>query len=182
MDRGNHYEAAFEAYLRDARLAYVAVDESRRASLDDEPVKSLDFIVYGLGDVRLLIDVKGRKFPGGSKEKRSFVWQNWSTKQDVDGLERWEQRFGDGYSGLLVFAYCILPVVDLPPGTPDLWHFRGRRYLFRAIPVAEYKQDMRLRSAKWETVHLPGAAFREKVRPFREFTHPEPVQNTMARG
>ena len=60
MDRGNHYETAFEAYLRDRRLGYVAVDESRRSSLDDEPVKSIDFIVYGPGGSRLLIDVKGR--------------------------------------------------------------------------------------------------------------------------
>jgi hypothetical protein len=67
MDRDNHYEAAFEAYLRDARLGYTAVDESRRTSLDDEPVKSLDFIVYGGGDSKLLVDVKGRKFPGGKR-------------------------------------------------------------------------------------------------------------------
>ena len=30
--RDNHYEAAFEAYLRDRRLGYVAVDESRRGA------------------------------------------------------------------------------------------------------------------------------------------------------
>lgn len=172
MDRGNHYEAAFEAYLRDSRLTYVAVDESRRASLDDEPIKSLDFIVYGINDTQFLIDVKGRKYPGGKQGNRTYTWQNWSTKADIDGLERWEQRFGRGYRGLLVFIYYILPMVDLAPGTADLWHWRGRRYLLRAIPVLDYKQAMRVRSPKWETVHLPGSAFREHVRPFREFTHP----------
>ena len=65
MDRGNHYEAAFEAYLRWHRLCYVGVDESRRAMLGDERVKSLDFIVYGERQARLLIDVKGRRYPGG---------------------------------------------------------------------------------------------------------------------
>ena len=94
MDRGNHYEAAFEAYLRDARLAYVAVNEARRTTLDDEPVKSVDFIVYGQGPARLLVDVKGRKFPGGKPNRLSFTWQSWSTLEDVAGLERWEQRFG----------------------------------------------------------------------------------------
>lgn len=142
MDRGNHYEAAFEAYLRDARLPYVAVDESRRATLDDEPIKSLDFIVYGQSDSRLLVDVKGRKFPSGKPEKPSFVWQNWSTQDDIDGLERWENRFGAGYRGLLVFIYDILPIVDLSPGTPDLWHWRGHRYLMRAISVDRYKTAM----------------------------------------
>ena len=177
MDRTNHYEAAFEAYLRDARLPYVAVDESRRTTLDDEPVKSLDFIVYGLGDSdsRLLIDVKGRKFPSGTPEKPSYAWQNWSTLQDIDGLERWQDRFGGGYQGLLVFIYHILPVVDLRPGTPDLWHWRGRRYLMRAVPVADYKRDMRMRSRKWGTVYLPGSSFRETVRPFRDFSHPQLV-------
>lgn len=174
MDRGNHYEAAFEAYLRDARLAYVAVDESRRSTLDDEPVKSLDFIVYGRRGTRFLIDVKGRKFPGTKSGKPSYVWQNWVGRDDVDALERWEQSFGDGHRGLIVFVYCVLPTVDLPPGTPDLWPWRGRRYLMRAIPVDQYRAAMRLRSRKWDTVHLPGAVFRAKVRPFREFTHPEP--------
>ncbi len=173
MDRTNHYEAAFEAYLRDARLGYVAVDESRRATLDDEPVKSVDFIVYGSRDARLLVDVKGRKFPGGKPEKFSFSWQNWSTLDDVDGLQRWQERFGDGYRGLLVFMYHILPVVDLPPGTPDLWYWRGRRYLIRAVPVADYKLAMRSRSPKWKTVYLPGPAFQASVRPFRAFSHPD---------
>jgi hypothetical protein len=171
MDRGNHYEAAFEAYLRDARLGYVAIDESRRTTLDDEPVKSLDFIVTG-HDTRLLIDVKGRKFPGGKPGKRIYSWQNWSTLADIDALERWEQNFGAGCRALLLFIYGILPVVDMAPGTPDLWHWRGRRYLMRAIPVIAYKEAMRTRSQKWGTVHLPGSVFRKLVRPLRAFTHP----------
>src|SRR5262249_40469927 len=42
MDRSNHYEAAFEGYLRDQGVCYVAVDERRRALLDHVPLKSLD--------------------------------------------------------------------------------------------------------------------------------------------
>ena len=66
MDRSNHYEAAFEAYLRARRLGYVAVDEAHRSTLDDEPVKSLDFIVHGADGSKLLVDVKGRRFPTGA--------------------------------------------------------------------------------------------------------------------
>ena len=29
--RSNHYEAAFEAYLRELRAPYIAIDESRRS-------------------------------------------------------------------------------------------------------------------------------------------------------
>jgi hypothetical protein len=172
MDRGNHYEAAFEAYLRDRRLGYVAVDESRRSSLDDEPVKSIDFIVYGLGGARLLVDIKGRKFPGGKDGKRRYVWQNWVEREDVEGLERWEASFGPEYRGVLVFAYYILPDVELRPGTADVWVWKGRRYLMRAVSVADYRRHMRMRSPRWDTVHLPTAAFREVVRPLRELTHP----------
>jgi hypothetical protein len=172
MDRGNHYETAFEAYLRDRRLGYVAVDESRRASLDDEPVKSIDFIVYGVDGARLLVDIKGRKFPGGSPTKPQRNWQNWVFREDVEGLERWEDSFGTEYRGLIVFAYYILPLVELRRGTSDVWCWRGRRYLMRAVPVGDYREHMRVRSPKWGTVHLPSAAFRQIVRPVREFTHP----------
>jgi hypothetical protein len=175
MDRANHYETAFEAYLRDRRLGYVAVDESRRSSLDDEPVKSIDFVVYGAGGSRLLIDVKGRRFPGGKKEKPRHVWHNWVARGDVDGLERWQASFGPDYQALLVFAFYILPEVELRPGTADVWVWRGRRYLLRAVPVEDYRRHMRVRSPRWGTVHLPTAAFREVVRPLRELTHPNEV-------
>ena len=65
MDRSNHYEAAFEAYLQWHRLSYVGVDETRRAFLGDRPVKNLDFIVLAQVGGRLLVDVNGRRFPGG---------------------------------------------------------------------------------------------------------------------
>jgi hypothetical protein len=175
MDRANHYEAAFEAYLRDRRLGYVAVDESRRASLDDEPVKSLDFIVYGVGGAKLLVDVKGRKFPGGSKEKPRRAWKNWVEREDVAGLTRWEASFGPGYRALFVFAYWIQPEVEVRRGTADLWVWRGRLYLMRAVPVADYRAHMRVLSPRWDTVHLPTGVFRELVRPVRDFTHPTQV-------
>jgi hypothetical protein len=175
MDRANHYETAFEAYLRDRRLGYVAVDESRRASLDDEPVKSIDFIVYGIGGSKLLIDVKGRRFPGGSPEKPRPVWQNWVAHGDVEGLERWSASFGPDYQALLVFSYYIQPAVELRRGTDDVWVWRGRRYLLRAVPVDDYRRHLRVRSPKWGTVHVPTAAFRSIVRPLRDFTHPHEV-------
>jgi hypothetical protein len=172
MDRGNHYEAAFEAYLRDRRLGYVAVDETHRASLDDEPVKSLDFILHGTGGAKLLVDVKGRRFPGGPKDRPRRVWESWSTREDVDGLSRWAERFGSEYTALLVFAYLIRPTVKLPLGVRDLWYWRNKAYLYRAVPVDDYRRAMRVRSPKWETVMVPAAEFRQLVRPLSAFTHP----------
>jgi hypothetical protein len=175
MDRSNHYEAAFEAYLRARRLGYVAVDEAHRATLDDEPVKSLDFVVYGKTGSKLLVDVKGRRFPGGKKDRPRRVWETWSTREDIDGLGRWADRFGPDYLALLVFVYRIQPTVLLPVGTHDLWLWRDRFYLLRAVPVDEYRRHMRVRSPKWGTVMLPADAFRDLVRPFRDFTDPKPV-------
>jgi hypothetical protein len=176
MDRSNHYEAAFEAYLQWHRLCYVAVDETRRAMLGESRVKSLDFVVYGPYGARLLVDVKGRRFPGGKPERPRRVWECWSTQGDIDGLARWTELFGPGYEGMLVFAYWLDPQLPLPPDTKDLWTWRGRRYLMRAIAADDYRQHLRVRSAKWRTVSLPGPVFRALVRPLHHFTHgPTPI-------
>jgi hypothetical protein len=176
MDRSNHYEAAFEAYLQWHRLCYVAVDETRRSMMGETRVKNLDFIVHGETGSKLLVDVKGRRFPTGSPGRLRRVWECWSTQEDIDGLERWAEVFGPDYLGLLVFAYQLLPSVELPDDTEDLWTWRGRRYLLRAVPVADYRRHMRVRSPSWGTVSLPGAVFRQLVRPLHFYTHgPLPV-------
>jgi hypothetical protein len=172
MDRSNHYEAAFEAYLQWHRLCYVAVDETRRSMLGDVPVKSLDFIVYSAEGARLLVDVKGRRFPSGPDHHQRRVWECWSTSDDIIGLTQWARLFGEGYQGLLVFSYHVLPTEKLSDDVTDIWTWRGRRYLLRAIAAEDYRQNMRVRSPKWDTVFLPGAVFRELARPFHEFLQP----------
>ncbi len=171
MDRSNHYEAAVEAYLQWHGLCYVAVDETRRALMGDTRVKSLDFIVYGAYGARLLVDVKGRRFPGGTPERPRPVWECWSTRDDINGLVRWSDLSGPGYRGLLVFVYHMRPDLELPEDTDDLWTWRGKRYLLRAIDVDDYRSHMRIRSPRWGTVSLPTAVFRRMARPFHDFTH-----------
>jgi hypothetical protein len=169
MDRTNHYELAFESFLQARRLCYVAVDETRRALLGDVPVKSLDFMVFGRDGARLVVDVKGRRFPGGKPKRPRRVWESWSFRDDVDGLERWASLAGPGFRGLLVFAYFLHPKIELAEGTPDLYEFRGRRYLFRAVEASDYRRHMRVRSPRWGTVCLPLSVFRALVRPLSEF-------------
>jgi hypothetical protein len=148
----------------------VAVDETRRAMLGETPVKSLDFIVYGTGGARMLVDVKGRRYPKGPPGKPRRVWECWSKQEDIDGLERWAELFGPDYRALLVFVYQILPEVELPEDTDDLWTWRGRRYLLRAIPVEDYRRHLRVRSPSWKTVGMPHPLFRQLARPFYTFT------------
>ena len=172
MDRGNHYEAAFEEYLRQRKLPYIPVDETRRATLaQGGPLKSLDFIVYGEKGCRLLVDVKGRRYPGKSGGKARGTWECWSTQDDVDGLLRWQEIFGPGFDGALVFMYELSEQVELPAETPDLWKWRGQRYLLRAVLIDEYAERMKTRSPKWKTVSLSTAAYKELVKPFWELTH-----------
>jgi hypothetical protein len=175
MDRSNHYEAAFEGWLQSQKLCYVAVDETRRSFLEERSVKSLDFIVYGQYGANLLVDVKGRRYPSGPPEKGRRVWQSWAEREDVDGLSRWAARFGAGYVGLLVFAYHVLPEVELPDDLEDLFCWRGRRYLLRAVDVDEYRRHLRVRSPRWDTVYVPGAIFRYLVQPISHFTRGVPV-------
>jgi hypothetical protein len=175
MDRSNHYESAFEGYLQAHRFGYVAVDETRRALLGEDRIKSLDFIVHGAGGARLLVDVKGRRFPGGTEQRRR-VWECWSTLDDIHGLEQWARLFGPDYLSLFVFVYDVLPNVLLPDRLEDLWSWRGRRYLLRAVTADDYRRFMRLRSPRWGTVALPRAEYRRVVRPFCDYAgRPEAV-------
>jgi hypothetical protein len=173
MDRSNHYEAAFEAYLQSLKVTCIAVDETKRSQLGPGPVKSLDFIVHG-EEWKLLVDIKGRRYPGGSGGKKRHVWECWSTQEDVSGLTRWVELFGPEYRGLLVFAYQLADDVAVPDDSEDLWSFRESRYLYRAVPVEEYQKRMKVRSPKWGTVTLPGEAFRELVRPLSHFLRVRP--------
>lgn len=168
MINSNYYEVAFEAYLRSRRVGYVAIDESRRAQLGESgAVKSFDFIVVGgKGSARLAVDVKGRKFPGGTVERPVCSWQNWIAAADVRDLERWAEYLGDGFRGVLAFVYHIRRGVGLPPETPDLFVHEGRLFLIRAVDVTEYRLRMRRRSRSWDTVHLSSAGFAQVVKPF----------------
>ncbi len=167
MIRSNHYEAAFEAYLRERRVGFIAIDETKRSILGRQNIKSADFIIVGPETAKLVVDVKGRKFPSGTSGGRT--WQNWAEEQDIDGLTRWATEFGASFRAVFAFVYQIQPPYELTPGTPDLFRFHDKTYLMRAIGVAEYRLHMRVRSVKWGTVHLPVEAFRAMVRPFSEF-------------
>jgi hypothetical protein len=182
MDRNNPYEAAFEGYLKAQGFCYVGVDEGRRAMLGDRPVKNLDFIVLGACGSRLLVDVKGRQFPGGSVDKPRYTWENWATNDDITGLRSWLEVFGPGYTAVFLFLYRLQPNVEIAADTIDLFTFRDQKYLLRAVTLDDYVAHMKIRSPKWGTVSMPGTKYRTIARPFRYFTHewPSPTENQHA--
>ena len=135
-NRDNHYEAAFEEYLRSRGVPYVAVDEAKRSVLSDGgSIKSLDFIVSTPGPITWLVDVKGRRFPSGDIQKQ--YWKNWSTRDDLQSLAQWERLFGETFCGLFVFAYDILGR-RAPLPAEQLFEFRGQLYGFVAVRLSDY--------------------------------------------
>jgi len=161
--RGNHYELAFEAYLRKHRVAYVSVNEQRRSLTAQGSIKSLDFIVSPSNTVSLLIDIKGRRFPSGERHKQ--YWKNWSTWDDLGSMARWQDKLGTGSSSLLVFAYHIVGTRS-PVEIEQLFAFRERRYAFLAVRVADYIQFSNPLSERWQTVAMPARLFRQAAIPF----------------
>jgi hypothetical protein len=154
--RDNHYEAAFEAFLRSRRVPYVAVDEAKRSRWAEGSIKSLDFIVSPPGAASWLVDVKGRRFPSGGKQ----YWKNWSTRDDLVSLSRWERLFGNRFGALFVFAYNV--VGDEAPLPADrLFEFRGGLYAFVGIRLQEYAMHARPISARWDTLAMPVVHFRQ---------------------
>ena len=160
--RENHYELAFEEYLRARKYPYVAVDEKRRSLIGGESLKSLDFIVSPVLGGSWLVDVKGRHFPAGKRGKQ--YWRNWSTRDDLRSLWRWERLFGERFAGLFVFAYQV--VGDRAPLPAErLFEFRNSLYGFIGIRVTDYARSCRPLSSKWDTVTVPSVAFRELAAP-----------------
>ncbi len=174
--RHNHYELAFEAYLREQRVAYVAVDEQRRSLIAGGSLKNLDFLVSPSGGVSLLVDIKGRQFPSGQKQKQ--YWRNWSTWDDLVSMANWQEKLGAGSLALLVFAYEVIG--NRSPVEPQrLFPFRMRLYAFLAVRVADYIQFARPLSAKWQTVSMRAATFRQAAFPVDTILGP--LESTSAR-
>ena len=110
--RHNHYEAAFEAYIRSLRVPCVAVDEAKRALSDEEEgLKSPDFLLYPRMSKNLVVEVKGKLGKNAQGRRR---WENWVTTDDLDGLFRWQQMFGPGFQSILAFVYAEKPPAVSP--------------------------------------------------------------------
>lgn len=163
--RSNHYDIAFEDFLRRSRVPYVSVDETRRALLHDTSLKSMDFIVYSPKSHNLLVDVKGRRFPSG---KAGHRWENWATQDDIDCLLKWQQVFGGDFRALLVFAYHVVEPVRCQDLSP-CHVIRDRTYAFFGVWADEYGEAMRRRSPRWDTVWLPARPFEQLRSPITDF-------------
>lgn len=163
VNRQVHYEAAFEDWLRNRGVPYVAVDEAKKALFADAALKSFDFVVYSSGGPNLLVDVKGRKFPYVTRGGKRF-WENWVERGDLSDLARWQEVFGRGFQATLVFAYALVDPLQAREFT-DVHLFRQEFYAFVAVAAEVYGRHARLRSPAWQTVNMPRGLFREMIAP-----------------
>ena len=171
--RWNHYDLAFEAFLRERRNPYIAVDERRRALTESEALKSLDFIVYSATGRNLLVDVKGRRFPSGNNS-HGRRWENWVTEEDLRSMACWQRVFGDEFRAALVFAYDLVEQGSAAHHT-QVWRFGRHRYSFYGVWADEYASAVRTRSPSWETVSIPRSRFDDLRRPIDAFLAPPDV-------
>jgi hypothetical protein len=194
-----HYEQAFEHYLRANGIAYVAVDEAKRALHGKtgipgaKKLKNFDFVVYAESGRNLLVDVKGRKHADwGTKPKPTPVptgniftdstkapgsgaktsggggraLQNWVTRDDIACLQTWSGIFGEDFEPVFAFLFWC---EDQPPDALflEVFEYNRRWYAVLAVRLSDYVTHMRPRSAKWDTVSLPAAAFEEHRQPLK---------------
>ena len=162
-DRSNHYERAFEKYLQSLRVGWIAVDEAQRCLAGSWSIKNLDFVVNVSVGRFLLVDVKGRRLPGGQRRLES-----WATRDDVLGMQRWQSFFGGDSRAVLVFVYELGRPARMAEFR-DSFSVSGRHYGCLGVSVADYRAAMRVRSTRWGTVELAPPVFARCARPFSDW-------------
>jgi len=134
------------------------VDEKKRAVFGRTNLKSFDFLLT-LNSQQIIAEVKGRKFKGTSFAKLTG-FECWVTADDIDGLLRWQEVFGDGHIAVFIFAYKI-EKIDVDFDGREVYDFGNDKYIFFCIKLDDYRSFMKLRSPKWRTVTLPAEKFRK---------------------
>jgi hypothetical protein len=171
----NDYEQAFEGWLAENGVQYIAVDQARRSLLARNRIKTFDFLLYpadhtdilGCG-VRgpdspavIIAEVKGRQFKGKTLRGRPSL-QCWVTTEDIHGLLAWQRRFdqpSEPARAVFIFAYRFeLPLVETDGR--EVYDFADHRYMFYAVALDDYCRCMKTRSPRWRTVMLGAADFR----------------------
>jgi hypothetical protein len=165
----NHYERAFENWLIDNHIQYVTINEQKRAEFPASihsaeanglnKFKSFDFLLYPNNQQVIIAEVKGRAFKGTSFAKLAG-FECWVTAEDIDGLTKWQEVFGQGHTAVFVFAYKI-ENVDVDFDGRKVYDFDANRYMFFAVKLDDYREFMKRRSPKWRTVTLPADKFRQ---------------------
>lgn len=158
-----HYEQAFKEYLGDHHVPFVTVRQLARCADAVGRIKNFDFLVHAPTGNHYIVEVKGKRFPGIGG-KREVFWENWVHLDDIEGLLAWEEHFGEGYTGLLVFVYWLQ--ADVPsPDELSIYECHDRQYLMVGITAEDFSENCRRRSLSWQALHVPGKRFLNLISP-----------------
>lgn len=171
-----HYEEAFKHYLGDHRVPFVTVQQLARSADEIGRIKNFDFLVHAGAGEHYIVDVKGKRFPSAAG-KREVFWENWIHLDDLDGLVAWEEHFGPGYTGLLVFVYWLQAEVPAP-GALKVYEYDGRQYFMVGITVGDFLDNCRRRSLRWQALYVPDQVFLNLIRPLEAFMLNDPKTRT----
>jgi len=166
----NHYERAFENWLRDHRVRYVRSDEHKRLGPPSESVKNFDFLLYPRADRKVIAEVKGRTFTGASLADLTGL-ECWVTADDIESLQVWRQALGPDHEAVFVFAYRVARM-DVDFDGYEALSVGADRYVFFCIRLDDYVRHMKGRSPKWHTVTLCADDFRQWATDLASFLLP----------
>jgi len=170
-NRSVQYEAALEDFLRANGVPCVATNEARRALRDGFSIKSVDFLVSVPDGPKLIVEVKGKRFPYRRRGGRNY-WESWVHREDVDALYEWADVLGPEFKPLLVFVYKLENLNDRRMRGPQfatLHYFRGDDYALMGIEVGDFVSASRVRSRSWDALDVPVEEFLKFLRPFEYF-------------
>jgi hypothetical protein len=142
VKRWVHQEVAFERYLRDRGVSYLAIDEAKRPVAID---KNFDFLVFAESRV-LAIDVKGKQLP--YRGKGGFLWETWIHAKDLTGLRQWENMLKSllkcPVESLLTYVYLINDEKYLRDFQTTC-KYQGNTYGIKAITITEFEKNKMIR-------------------------------------
>jgi len=167
MAEKNEYEQVFENWLIENNLQYAPVDQQKRKLFARNKIKSFDFILYPADSPPVMTEIKGREFKGKTLAGMTSL-QCWVTRDDVKSLMQWELILDGDMKMAFVFVYKIMNV-DVETDGADIFEFASNRYFFYAVELDSYREFMKTRSPKWNTVTLPADRFRQLAVPAREY-------------
>jgi len=120
--------------------------------------------------VPILAEVKGRTFEGESLVGRRGL-DGWTTQQDLQALQQWEDVFVRHYPGsraVFVFVFC-LKQPDVDTDGLEVFAKDGRRFVFLAVEAGVYRTFAVQRSPRWKTVTLKAEDFRRCALPLEVY-------------
>lgn len=173
FEQANIYEQVFASWLREHRIRFVDVDQSKRFCPEQEGIKNFDFLIRPDSEDPILVEVKGRTCRSSTLAGLKGL-DGWVPFEDVQSLSYWQRCFQEktpGVRAVFVFVFT-LEQIDIETDGQAVYDFDGGRYLSLAVSLEHYRACMKPRSSRWQTVTVSAEDFRRYAVPIRDIFCP----------